>query len=321
MAKSLKIKELNLGAIFASHRRPVTRDAYMRLRTDVWRKFPFTLFNMTMFSKTTGCPRLAGWLVAVCVGAATTQPQAVTVSLGRGLTYDTETSKVTWAEDPEAQLAGEGDLEEVRERVRIRKLLQSMLVAETANPRQDRATEEAVPQGSDRKQVATPKAAAAAEPDLGESMATAAREFSRQLYLDVVAVNPFYGDDGTGASARSLAGQDDVAAPAAGANTPALKDVREIEAADEAGRPRTTRDALVTELLIERFLDEIKPWAFGLAGLVILGYAGRFFLRLVTAKKRRKSHRKPAVAKQRIRIRRRRRSTTARPSPLPQIET
>ena len=267
---------------------------------------------------------MAGWLVAACVGFAMTQLHATTVSLGRGLTYDTETSKVTWAEDPEAQLAGEGDLEEVRERARIRKLLQLMLVADTANPRQDSATEEAAPQGADRKQVATPNAAAAAaaELDLGESMATAAREFSRQLYLDVVAVNPFYGDDGTGASARSLAGQDNTAAPAAGANTPASKDAREIEADDEAGRPRSVRDALVTELLIERFLDEIKPWAFGLVGLVMLGYAGRFFLRLVTAKRRRrKSHRKPAVAKQRIRLRRRRRSATARPSPLPQIET
>lgn len=266
---------------------------------------------------------MAGWLVAVCVGFAMTQLHATTVSLGRGLTYDTETSKVTWAEDPEAQLAGEGDLEEVRERARIRMLLQSMLVAETANPRQDRATEDAAPQGGDRKQVATPKAAAAtaAEPDLGESMATAAREFSRQLYLDVVAVNPFYGDDGTGASARSLAGQDDMAATATGANTATSKDVREIEAADEAGRPRSARDALVTELLIERFLDEIKPWAFGLAGLVLLGYAGRFFLRLMTAKKRRKSHRKPTIEKKRIRIRRRRRSATARPSPLPQIES
>ncbi len=265
---------------------------------------------------------MAGWLVAACIGLAMTQLQATTVSLGRGLTYDTETSKVTWTEDPEAQLAGEGDLEEVRERIRIRNLLQSMLVAESANPRQDRTTEESAPQGSDRTQVATPKpAAAAAEPDLGESMATAAREFSRQLYLDVVAINPFYGDDRTGASARSLAGQDDMVGPAAGANTPTPKDVREIEAADEAGRPRSTRDALVTEMLIERFLEEIKPWAFGLAGLVILGYAGRFFLRLVTAKKRRRSHRKPTVENKRIRIRRRRRGPTVRPSPLPQTET
>lgn len=61
------------------------------------------------------------------------------------------------------------------------------------------------------------------------------------------------------------------------------------------------RDQIASSMMLEDFINEIKPWAFGLAGLLVLGYLFKLWLTYVRAKAARPGKRRRSARRRRSR--------------------